>query len=83
LLETLALRGASPPWSTYLDPMVVFGVPQTPRRRSLIAHSFTSSYAPEYATLLKTKKKNEKSMENKSRFVVRLIYKMAISRKVL
>jgi hypothetical protein len=30
-----------------LDPMGGLGVPQTPRRSSLIAHSFTSSYAPE------------------------------------
>jgi hypothetical protein len=27
--------------------MGALGVPQTPRRSSLIAHSFTSSYAPD------------------------------------
>jgi hypothetical protein len=36
-----------------------------------------------YATLLKTKKNNEKSIENKARSIERLIYKMAISQKVL
>ena len=30
-----------------LDPMGALGIPQTPRRSSLIAHSFTSSYAPD------------------------------------
>ena len=51
MLETLALRGASPPGpptrASALNPMGALGVPQTPRRSSLIAHSFTSSYAPE------------------------------------
>jgi hypothetical protein len=36
-----------------------------------------------YVILLKTKKKTEKSIENKGKSIMRLIYKMAISRKVL
>ena len=51
MLETLAFRGALPPGpptrASALNPMGALGVPQTPRRSSLIAHSFTSSYAPD------------------------------------
>jgi hypothetical protein len=36
-----------------------------------------------YATLLKTKKNNEKSIENKARSIERLIYKMAISYRLI
>ena len=42
--------GASPPdpstRASAVDPMGALGIPQTPRRSSLIAHSLTSSYAP-------------------------------------
>ena len=54
MLETLALRGASPPGpptrASALNPMGALGAPQTPRGSSLIAHSFTSSYAPDIHT---------------------------------
>ena len=46
----MAFRGASSPGpptrAVALDPMRALGGPQTLRRSSLIAHSFTSSYAP-------------------------------------
>ena len=40
------LRPPGPPTrASALDPMGALGVPQTPRRSSLIAHSFSSSYS--------------------------------------
>ena len=47
-MHSLIARNAGLPGGfAPLDPIWAFGSPQTPRRSSLIAHSFTSSYAPD------------------------------------